>query len=58
MDRDETRIRMQALRDFALLQGWPEDKIKRLDEIMTRPISFEEGLRAFRKMEENLERSR
>jgi integrase len=55
---DEERIRMQALMDFANLQGWPEDKIRRLKEVMTRPISFEEALRAFRRMEENLERPR
>ena len=55
---DEERMRMQALMDFANLQGWPEDKIQRLKEVMTRPISFDEGLRAFRKMEENLELTR
>ena len=55
---DEERIRRQTLLDFAQLQGWPEDKIQRLKEVMTRPISFEEGLRAFGRMEENLERLR
>jgi len=55
---DEERRRKQSLIDFALVQGWPEDKIQRLKEVMTRPISFEEGLRTFRKMEENLERHR
>ena len=55
---DEERMRMQALMDFANLQGWSEDKIQRLKEVMTRPISFEEGLRTFRRMEENLERPR
>jgi hypothetical protein len=49
---------MQALMDFANLQGWSETKIQRLKEVMTRPISFDEGLRTFRRMEENLERSR
>ena len=57
-DRDEERMRFQALLDFAALQAWPEDKIRRLKEVMTRPISFEEGLRSFRRMEENLERPR
>jgi len=57
-DRDEERIRMQSLIDFAQLQDWPEDKIQRLKEVMTRPVSFEEGLRTFRRMEENLEHPR
>jgi len=57
-DRDEERIRMRALLDFAQLQGWSEDKIQRLKEVMTRPPSFEEGLRTFRRMEENLEHPR
>jgi len=57
-DRDEERMRFQALLDFAQLQAWPEDKIQRLKEVMTRPVSFEEGLRTFRKMEEDLERPR
>jgi hypothetical protein len=55
---DEEKTRMQALMDFANIQGWSEDKIQRLKEVMTRPISFDEGLTAFRKMEENLERPR
>lgn len=55
---DEEKIRMQALMDFANLQGWSTDKIRRLREVMTRPISFDEGLRAFKRMEENLERPR
>jgi len=57
-DGDEERIRFQALLDFAQVQGWSEDKIRRLKEVMTRPISFEEGLRTFRMMEEKLERPR
>ncbi len=55
---DVEKIRMQSLIDFAQLQEWPEDKIQRLREVMTRPISFDEGLKAFRRMEENLERPR
>ena len=55
---DEEKTRMQALMDFANIQGWSEDKIQRLQEVMTRPVSFDDGLRAFRKMEENLERPR
>ena len=55
-DRDEKRLRKQALLDFALLQGWPEDKIQRLNEVMTRPILFDEGLLTFRKLEEKQER--
>jgi integrase len=54
----EERRRKQSLIDFALVQGWSEDKIQRLKEVMTRPISFEDGMKAFRRMEENLERPR
>ena len=55
---DEEKTRMQALMDFANIQGWSDDKIQRLQEVMTRPISFDEGLKTFRRMEENLERPR
>jgi integrase len=55
---DEESIRLQSLLDFAQIQGWPEDKISRLKSVMTRPISFEEGLREFKLMEENLDRTR
>jgi hypothetical protein len=43
---------------MAKVQGWPEHKLKRLEETMTRQISFEEGLTEFRRLEENLEVSR
>jgi len=55
---DEEKIRMQSMIDFARIQGWSDDKIRKFKEVMNRPISFEEGLDAFRKMEENLERPR
>jgi hypothetical protein len=58
VNADEKRIRLQSLIDYAQLQGWPDDKIQRLKEAMTRPISFEEGLKTFKMMEENLERPR
>ena len=53
---NEEKNRMQSLLDFAQIQGWPEEKVRRLKEVMTRPISFEEGLQTFRKLEENLYR--
>jgi len=53
-ESNEEKRRLQSLMDFAQVQGWPEDKIKRLKEIMNRPISFEEGLKEFRKLEERL----
>jgi integrase len=55
---DEERLRMQSLLDFARVQGWPEEKLRRFSEVMNRSLSFEEGLKMFRKMEENLERPR
>lgn len=55
---DEEKNRMQSLLDFAHIQGWPEEKIRRLKEVMTRTISFDEGLNTFRRLEENLERPR
>jgi integrase len=55
---NEEKMRRQALLDFVTLQGWPDDKIQRFKEVMTRPVSFEEGLKEFRRMEENLERPR
>ena len=55
---NEERMRLQMLLDMAKVQGWPEHKLKRLEETMTRPISFEEGLTEFRRLEENLERPR
>jgi len=55
---NEERMRLQMLLDMAKVQGWPEHKLKRLEETMTRPISFEEGLTEFRRLEENLEVSR
>ena len=48
---NEEKIRLQVLIDMAQIQGWPEHKIRRLEEVMTRPISFEEGLAEFRKLE-------
>lgn len=50
---DEEKIRLQVLLDMAKVQGWPDNKLRRLEEIMTRPISFEEGLTEFRKLEEH-----
>ncbi|MDP6458948.1 MAG: hypothetical protein QGF78_06460 [Candidatus Bathyarchaeota archaeon] len=55
---DEERLRMQALMDYANLQGWPHDKIRRLKEVMTMPVNFDEGLRTFRRLEEKLGRSK
>jgi integrase len=48
---NEEKIRLQVLIDMAKVQKWPENKIRRLEEVMTRPISFEEGLEEFRKLE-------
>ena len=47
---DEEKRRLQ-------IQGFSDDKLKKLEEVMTRPISFEEGLNEFRKLEDNLSRS-
>jgi integrase len=55
---DEERLRLQSLLDFAQIQGWSDTKITRLKEVMTRPISFEEGLKEFRLIEENLQRKK
>jgi hypothetical protein len=55
---EEESMRLQTLLDFAQIQGWSEDKISRLKNVMTRPISFEEGLREFKHIEENLSRNR
>ena len=49
---NEEKIRLQVLLDMAKIQGFPEHKLRRLEEVMTRPISFEEGLAEFRKLEE------
>jgi hypothetical protein len=54
---EEEAMRVQTLLDFAQIQGWPEDKISRLKNIMTKPISFVENLREF-KQEENLSKKR
>jgi hypothetical protein len=40
------------------VQGGPDYKLKRLEEMMTRPNSFEERLIEFRHLEESLERPR
>ena len=50
---NEEKIRLQVLLDMAKVQGWSEHKLRRLEEVMTRPISFEEGLTEFRKLEEH-----
>ena len=55
---NEERMRLQMLLDMAKIQGYSEHKLKRLEEMMTRPISFEEGLAEFRRLEDNLERPR
>jgi hypothetical protein len=55
---EEEAVRLQTLLDFAQIQGWPEDKIGRLKNVMTRPISFEENFRELKRMEENLIRKR
>jgi integrase len=60
--RDKTdgeKQRLQVLIDVAKIQGFPDHKVKRLEEIMTRPrVTFEEGLVEFRRLEETLEKPR
>jgi hypothetical protein len=55
---DQEKLRLQSLVDYANIQGWSDEKILRLREVMTRPVSFDEGLKTFRRLEDKLERSK
>jgi hypothetical protein len=49
--------RKQSLLDFARLQGYPEDKLKRLEDELARCKNTDEAIKEFRRLEEDTDES-
>jgi len=52
---EEKKLRSQTLIDFAELQGYEEDQLKRLADILARAKDVDEAIREFRHMNETKE---
>jgi integrase len=49
---DEEQLRKKSLLDFAKLQGYPEEELKRLEEVLARSKNTDEAIREFRRFQE------
>jgi integrase len=49
---EEKNLRKRMLIDFARMQGTPEDELKKLDEILARAKDIDEGIKEFRRLQE------
>lgn len=47
---DEKKLRNKMLLDFAKLQDYDEDKIRRLEEVLARAKNLDEGIQEFRRL--------
>lgn len=50
----ELRTRLQGIIDKARLDGWSEDKIRKLEELLQSTETFEDGIFEFHKLEEEI----
>jgi hypothetical protein len=46
------RLRVQIILDFAKLQGYEDNKLKRLEDVLARAKDVDEAISEFRKLEE------
>ena len=49
---EEKKLRRQMLMDFAKLQGYEPEKLKKLEDVLARSKDIEEGISEFRKLGE------
>ncbi|MGB9854791.1 MAG: tyrosine-type recombinase/integrase [Candidatus Bathyarchaeales archaeon] len=49
---EEKQLRVKAILDFARLQGFEEEKLQKLEEILARAKDIDEGIREFRRLQE------
>jgi len=49
---DEEQLRKKSLLDFAKLQGYPQEQLKRLEEVLARSKSTDEAIEEFRRFQE------
>lgn len=49
---EEKKLRSQMLIDFAKLQGYEEDQLKRLEEVLARSKDVDEAIREFRRLKD------
>lgn len=49
---EEKQLRVKAMLDFAKLQGYGDERLKRLEEILARAKDIDEGIKEFRRFQE------
>lgn len=54
---DEKSLRKKMLLDFARIQGAPEEELRKLDEILARAKTIDEGIGEFRKLKDETEKN-
>lgn len=52
---EEKQLRVKAIMDFAKLQGFTDERLKRLEEILAKAKDIDEGIRRFRRFQEKPE---
>lgn len=50
---EEKKLRIQSMIDFAKLQGYEPEKLKKLEDVLARAKDVEEGISEFRKLSEH-----
>ena len=50
---EEQQRRKQTLLDFARIQGWNEERLRRLDEVLARAKNADDAIEEFRRLQEN-----
>jgi len=50
---DDKRMRSRMLVDFARLQGTPEDQLRKLEEVLARAKTVDEGITEFKKLQDS-----
>ena len=54
----EKKLRSQMLIDFAKLQGYEEDKLKRLEEVLARAKDVDEAIKEFRRFKDDAKKGK
>jgi len=49
---EEKQLRVKTMLDFARLQGYEDEKLKRLEEVLVRAKDIDEGIREFKRFQE------
>ena len=55
---EEKKLRSQMLIDFAKLQGYEEDKLKRLEEVLARAKDVDEAIKEFRRFKDDAKKGK